>query len=324
MPIALYTPQDVYEWDDFVRRSANGTFLLQRGYMDYHAGRFTDHSLLIRDEEGRLQAVLPAHRDGAVLTSHAGLTYGGLVHDSTLKTGAAFRLFADLVEFLRQQEVETLIYRPAPAIYHRTPAQLDVHALLLAGGRIHKATALLCLNRRRPIAYQDRRTRAVRKALRGGVTVAESDDLPGYWAIVSGLLQEKYAAAPVHTLAEISLLKKRFPDYIRLTAAFQKGAMLAGVLTYRSRGVCRLQYIASSPAGRAVGALDAAVDHLVTQDKTAGEWLDFGSSEAGGGPALNGGLVDWKEGFGARTVLMYTYALDVRAADTERLKAALV
>ena len=42
------------EWDDFVRDSRNGTFLFMRGYMDYHADRFADFSLM-------------AYRDGYML-----------------------------------------------------------------------------------------------------------------------------------------------------------------------------------------------------------------------------------------------------------------
>ena len=37
-------------WDDFVRSSRNGTFLFERAYMEYHADRFKDHSLVISNE----------------------------------------------------------------------------------------------------------------------------------------------------------------------------------------------------------------------------------------------------------------------------------
>ena len=42
------------EWDAFVGASKNGTFLLTRPYMDYHADRFTDHSLIARGDDGRI------------------------------------------------------------------------------------------------------------------------------------------------------------------------------------------------------------------------------------------------------------------------------
>ena len=48
--IEHYTTGHKAEWDDFVARSRNGTFLLQRGYMDYHSDRFRDCSWMALSE----------------------------------------------------------------------------------------------------------------------------------------------------------------------------------------------------------------------------------------------------------------------------------
>ena len=45
--IVRYTPGKASEWDAFVRKSKNATFLFYRGYMDYHADRFEDFSLML-------------------------------------------------------------------------------------------------------------------------------------------------------------------------------------------------------------------------------------------------------------------------------------
>ena len=45
--IERYSSQRKVAWDDFVKRSKNATFLFFRDYMDYHADRFQDASLLI-------------------------------------------------------------------------------------------------------------------------------------------------------------------------------------------------------------------------------------------------------------------------------------
>ena len=47
MNIVPYTNQLKDEWDSFVRLSKNGTFLFERGFMDYHSDRFDDCSLMI-------------------------------------------------------------------------------------------------------------------------------------------------------------------------------------------------------------------------------------------------------------------------------------
>ena len=58
--IEQYTPMHAKEWDSLVDASRNGTFLHKRGYMDYHADRFADCSLMFyRGDEP--VALLPAH-----------------------------------------------------------------------------------------------------------------------------------------------------------------------------------------------------------------------------------------------------------------------
>ena len=85
MEIHRYTAAYHRDWNDFVNESSNGTFLFLREYMEYHADRFTDYSLLIYDEN-RLLALLPANRQGDVLYSHAnrglfgGNSYFGALH----------------------------------------------------------------------------------------------------------------------------------------------------------------------------------------------------------------------------------------------------
>ena len=66
------------EWDRFVLNSRNATFLHLRGYMDYHADRFPDRSLVAL-RKGKIIAALPASGTGDTVCSHPGLTYGGLL-----------------------------------------------------------------------------------------------------------------------------------------------------------------------------------------------------------------------------------------------------
>ena len=72
--IQRYTPEHKRLWDEFVAKSKNATFLHFRDYMDYHADRFTDHSLMAFDAKGNVLALLPANIDGDTLHSHQGLT----------------------------------------------------------------------------------------------------------------------------------------------------------------------------------------------------------------------------------------------------------
>ena len=73
------------EWNRLVKQSPNGLFLFNRNYMDYHADRFTDHSLLFI-QDGQPIALLPANIDNnRNLVSHGGLTFGSLIRTPKLR-----------------------------------------------------------------------------------------------------------------------------------------------------------------------------------------------------------------------------------------------
>ena len=53
--IRRYSNTDKPIWDDFVKWSKNATFLHLRDYMDYHADRFDDFSLMAFNHHGKLR-----------------------------------------------------------------------------------------------------------------------------------------------------------------------------------------------------------------------------------------------------------------------------
>src|SRR5918998_3181625 len=99
------------EWDDFVARAKNGVFLFQRDYMEYHADRFTDASLLVFDEASRLVALLPASLRDDVLSSHGGLTFGGFITDERMKAALMVEVFDAARAHMRERGVAKFIYK---------------------------------------------------------------------------------------------------------------------------------------------------------------------------------------------------------------------
>ena len=128
LEIRRYTSTMADEWNQFVATSKNGTFLFDRRYMDYHSDRFPDHSLVFY-RKGRLYALLPATLQPTGLISHAGLTYGGLITDYRATAADVCELFILLNDYLRQEGIGHVVYRPTPHIYHRLPAEEDLYAL---------------------------------------------------------------------------------------------------------------------------------------------------------------------------------------------------
>ena len=76
-------------WAGVLRSAKNGIFQFERAYMEYHADRFTDLSLLAFVDDQPV-AILPAAIDAqCVVTSHPGLTFGGVVLDARIRSGVA-------------------------------------------------------------------------------------------------------------------------------------------------------------------------------------------------------------------------------------------
>lgn len=308
--IRPYDPALRQLWDDFVDDSKNGTFLFRRGYMDYHADRFADASLMLFQGD-QLAALLPASRDGETVTSHGGLTYGGFVSGERMTLPAMLEIFQAALEHMRGQGVRSLRYKTVPHIYHRLPAEEDRYALFRYGARCYRCDTLSVIEMTAPGPMQARRRRAVRSAQKQGVAVCENDSFAGFWPVLAERLGERHGAKPVHTLDEITLLKSRFPDSIRLFEATQGGHVLAGVVIYDSGTVAHVQYSVAAPEGLAAGALDAIFAELIGITFAQRRWFDFGISNEDDGRLLNEGLVAFKEGFGARTVTHEFYELEL-------------
>lgn len=309
LQIERYRPELAAEWNAFVAGSRNGTFLLDRGYMDYHADRFDDHSLMLRDGDSRLLALLPANRRGEELLSHGGLTYGGLVLGSRAGASDVLQIFDLLRGYLRENGLGRLHYKTIPWIYHRQPAEDDRYALFRAGAKLTRRDVLSVVPRVERLRFQERRARGVKSARKAGVEITETSDFASFWQVLSDNLQSRHAVTPVHTLQEITLLRARFPESIRLFTARQSDDVVAGAVIYETPRVAHVQYISANDAGRQCNALDLLFDTLLNNTYADKAYIDFGISNEESGAVLNAGLVAQKEGFGARSVVHDYYEL---------------
>jgi hypothetical protein len=316
MNVCHYHSADKERWNEFVVQSKNATFLFFRDYMDYHADRFADASLIIANDDGKIVALLPASREAETLISHAGLTYGGFLTDDHMTTPEMLKLFAATARHLNAQGISKLIYKTIPHIYHKHPAEEDIYMLFANNALLYRRDVLSVIDYAARIKPQERRTRAARKALRNGLSVRESQDYEQFWRILEDNLHIKYGLRPVHSLAEIELLAGRFPSQIKLFASYKGEAMQAGAVLYLSDNVCHVQYNAASAQGKASGALDILLSHLVEQFSESKRYFDFGVSTEKDGRHLNVGLVEYKEGFGARATMHDFYEIEIRASET--------
>lgn len=314
MEVKRYGAEEARPWDLAVTASRQGTFLLMRDYMDYHADRFTDASLLFYDgSHGRLRGVLPATVDGDTAVSHGGLTYGGLLTPAGVGTLETMEMLSAALDwFRRETPCRRLLYKPVPHIYHTQPAEEDLYALFRLGGRLvgRSVAQVTALGQGKLTTL---RRRGVNKARKNGLAVSQAaspEDWRAYWAVLTAVLTERHGRMPVHTLDEIMLLHGRFPQQVRLFTVKRDGAVLGGCVVYVTRRVAHVQYIAAGDEGRGLGALDLLFAELNSEACFPQcRYFDFGISTEQGGAWLNEGLTFQKEGFGGRGVCYDEYEI---------------
>ena len=296
-------------WNTFVCISKNGTFLFLRDYMDYHNDRFEDYSLIIK-RENNVVALFPANKIAEEVHSHQGLTYGGFVSSGDMTTPLMLEIFNLIRDYFRMSGIKRLHYKTIPSIYHRLPAEEDRYALFRADAVLTRRDVLSVVSMTQRAPVQLRRRRGAAKAGKLGVEIARSDDWVHYWDILTSHQQKWFGHAPVHSLAEINLLRRRFPDNIKLYTANCGSELVAGTVIYESATVAHVQYVASSERGRDLGALDKLFLDLLNGPYRDRLFFDFGNSNGQHERALNRGLIEQKEGFGGRAVVHDFYRLD--------------
>ncbi len=304
--VIAYSAEKQKEWDAFIDASKNGTFMLKRGYVEYHSDRFTDFSMMFYDE-GKLVAVMPASLHGEEVISHGGLTYGGIISDRKMTAKKMLAVFDALRPCLKEKGVKKLIYKRVPALYYTYPADEDCYALFRNGAKLTRccmSTAIYLPDR---IKLSKGKKWGISRAKQAGIVVRKFDDFDLFIEKENDVLKERHNTKAVHTGAELKLLADRFPDNIALYGAFLNDEFLAGTLVFVTPTVAHTQYITTTEKGREMFAFDFLGNELISNVYTDKTWFDFGISTEDGGKVLNEGLCQQKETFGGRGVAYDLY-----------------
>jgi hypothetical protein len=296
-----YLPADASAWDGLVERSRTGNMLHRRAYMDYHADRFVDRSLVI-EHGGDIVAVFPASIRDRQVTSHGGLTYAGLIASHALRAESTLAVFRQMGDYYRANDVERVLYKAVPHIFHAYPAEEDLYALHRSGARLTRRDLSSVIALQEPFQFNQGRRRAVNKARKAGIECQIRADPADFHALLCEVLQ-KHGTSPTHSLEELYLLQARFPGQIVLHEARREGVLLAGVLVYDFGAVVHTQYLAASQEGRHLNALTLLLAELIEHEYADRRYLSLGISTEQQGTVLNEGLVAQKEYFGARAVV---------------------
>lgn len=298
-------------WDRIVAAADNGHFMFNRDFMEYHSDRFRDLSLVVYYKD-HIVGAIPGNLVDKCWYSHQGLTFGGLLLDPQYnRITIAQQALESALKWLQQNRVSEVVYKFIPHIYHQRPCDADIY-VLSKYKRIEDWTEVSsAVNLQNISKFSELRIRGKNKANKNGLVYAQSDAWEDFWNILIQRLSSKYAKKPVHSLEEIVLLQQRFPDNIKLFVA-QQDQIYAGVVIFETATVAHCQYICASDTGMQNHSLDGLFAFLIDYyGKQSKHYFNFGISTENYGKMLNDNLVQFKEGFGAKSMIHCTYKLSL-------------
>ena len=306
--VIRYHKKHKKSWDALVKDSKNGTFLFFRDYMEYHADRFDDYSLMIFSGDDLL-AIFPASVSNSFVTSHGGLTYGGMLYKSNMTAQKAIDSFEATLDYLRKDNVSKVLYKAIPHIYHKQPAEEDLYCLFLNDFRLIKReiSSSFLINE---MAIKGKKLNGHKKALRAGFELVPTDCSKEILKIVNENLLDRYDTQAVHSFAEMNYLRNKFKKNIQMFNLMLGGKYCGGAILYVDNQCVHAQYIATTMEAKRARGLDFIVIECLGIFSDI-KWFDFGISTEEGGRNLNVSLIKAKEEFNMSGICYDTYEISL-------------
>lgn len=311
--IKKYQKSDYDLWNSFVSSSSNATFLFHRDFMEYHKDRFDDFSLLVFDKTN-LVAILPANLVENKVYSHQGLTYGGLVYCSKLKTEKIAEILEIVQDFLKSKRVNQLFLHPIPNFYFGKGNAALEFFIVNQGGLLYRKEMNMVVNLQQDFLVSKSKLKHFRRTESLGLRMVEENDFQPFWEkILTPRLLEKYNAKPVHSLEEIKLLHSKFPNNIRQFSAYFDNKIVAGITIFEFENGVKSQYGATSKTGEKYRALDflfiSLIDFFHQQGK---DFFDMGIVNDTGEKGFHSGLLQQKEELGCTVYNQDFYKITIK------------
>ena len=312
MKVRSYTPHDDDAWDALIVAAPNANFLHSRNFLAYHGDRFTDASLVIEDDNGRINAVFPAALDPQNpkhVISHPGATYGGLVAPK-MSPAQVLEVVENLLATYAERGLERLTYKTMPHHLMSIPNEADRYALSRHGAALTRVDLWNVIPLMEPQNLSDNLKRNIRKAQNNKIETGVFSDDASYrefHKILQENLNQRHDLEPVHSADELVGLGERLSGNVALWLATAPGEpknILAGVWVFQFNNmIWHTQYIASSPNGRDKQALHLLLHDIIAEARKCKiKILSLGNSTEQAGLVLNESLERFKAQFSKTSV----------------------
>lgn len=310
--VKKYQKEDFTIWNDFLKKAKNATFLYHRDFMEYHSDRFEDFSLMIYQAE-KLVAILPANVVGTTVFSHQGLTYGGLVLLPSSKLYNTITIVQSVLKYLEQQGILSLYLKKIPAIYCDYSSEEMDYLMFVCQAKVAMKHNVSVIDLKRTILISKSRKECIRRGKKLHLTIKEEANFESFWnQLLIPNLRDKYNATPVHSLAEITNLQKKFPDNIRHFNVYNNSELVCGTTLFLTDRVVKPQYIAGNENNNTLGSIDFLYDFLIKEVAKEKNFFDLGPSHENKGLNIVQNINFWKESFGAHSVIQDFYELETK------------
>lgn len=241
MKVKKHQTTNVNTWEQFLIQENMGTIFHTRKFLSYHPKRrFLDHSLLFY-KKNHLNAIFPAaeikKQDKKILISHPGASFGGFATKKNISLRDIFELVKNLKSYATEHKFNRIHITLPPIVYNPHLSNYMDFALLKNGFSYQHREVSSVLQLENSIEkslarFRPSHRQAVRKAQRKGIQIRESTDFPEFYKILKSNLKIRHGVNPTHSLKELILLKKLFPDKIFLHCAFLKEKMVSGIVSF--------------------------------------------------------------------------------------------
>lgn len=310
--VKQYQQSDYLTWNDFISQAKNATFLFHRDFMDYHKDRFEDFSLMVYNDQ-KLIAVLPANRVGNMVYSHQGLTYGGLVYAQKGDGAMAGSIVDVILDYLSSNDFISFYYKPIPSFYFPIGNSAIDFFLVKKGAFLDRKEMNLAVNLAQPLTISKSKLKHFRRIDQLDLEIIEEQNFDSFWTLVlEPRLLKKHNVQPVHSLMEITKLKKSFSDTIKQFSVYHKNDIVAGITLFETSAGVKSQYGATTDEGERLRALDYLFINLIQKYKESGKlFFDMGIVNDDNEKGYNAGLLKQKEELGCSVYSQDFYKINL-------------
>lgn len=305
------------EWEEFVEGSNNGTIFHLRRFLDYHPrGRFKDRHFLMK-KRGKIISIFPAAEqrvsEGRILISHPGASYGGFVFQEDLGIRESIAVVKRLFDFLTETGFAKIVLTQPPIIYQKILSNYIDFAVWIRGARYLKRelSAVIEASGDPLLTFKTEARTAVRKSIKLGVKVRESQDYQRFYEILKRNLKMRHNITPTHSLDELLHLTRLFPKRIRLFCAYLGEEPIGGIVSFVcNERVVLAFYISHIEEYQSYRPVNLLIYELLKWTKQSGHrYLDLGTFTLRMEPDF--GLARFKENFKARGLFRDTLVIEI-------------